>query len=72
MTGIDTNVFIYACDRSDLKKQERARHLHLDRHMGFWDAMIVDCCIAEGVGVLYSEDLPAGRVEHLDIVNPFA
>jgi predicted nucleic acid-binding protein len=51
---------------------ERARILHAEDGLSFWDAMIVAACLECGVKRLYSEDLP-GRVVSgpLEIVNPF-
>ena len=133
MTGIDTNILIYACDRRSEAKQaralnvicgavdgvilwqvacefiaasrklesqgfspveawarlseflalfplvlpteralERAKDLHLRKQIAFWDASILGSCLECGVKRLYSEDLPGGVVEGLEIVNPFA
>ena len=132
MTGFDTNVLIYACDKSDLARRtkafnlvsattdgillwqvacefiaasrklmvqgftptdawarlsefldvfplvlpgpsvlERARGLHLDQGWSFWDAMVVSAAKEAGATRLYSEDLPGGSVEGLEIINPF-
>jgi predicted nucleic acid-binding protein len=133
MTGIDTNVLIYACDKANPRKQrqaldviasstdgvllwqvacefvaasrklasqgfsavdawarlseymalfplvrpapgvlDRARTLHLDKQFAFWDALMIGACLDCGVTRLFSEDLPGGEVEGLEIVNPFA
>ncbi len=50
-----------------------AQDLHLKHNVSFWDALIVAACLDEGVGTLYSEDIP-GRDEFgpLRVVNPFA
>lgn len=50
---------------------DRARHLHLDRKVAFWDAMIIAACVDADVRLLYSEDLPGGDIEGLSIKNPF-
>jgi predicted nucleic acid-binding protein len=134
MTALDTNVFIYACDKADPRRQQialdliasatdgvllwqvacefiaasrklsehgftptnawerateflqvfrlvlpagnvlpRARHLHLQHSVSFWDALIVAACLESGVETLYSEDIP-GREAFgpLKIVNPFS
>jgi predicted nucleic acid-binding protein len=134
MTALDTNVFIYACDKSEPERQKKAldlidrvtdgvlpwqvacefiaasrklreqgftpedawarltdfrqlfrlvvpssavlpaaQNLHLKHNVSFWDALIVAACLDEGVGTLYSEDIPS-REEFglLRVVNPFA
>jgi predicted nucleic acid-binding protein len=134
MTALDTNVLIYACDKSDLRRRQialdlvaastdgvllwqvacefvaasrklsdqgftpsdawerltdylgvfhlllpsagvlpRARELHLQHGVSFWDALIVAACLDAGIDTLYSEDIP-GRDAFgpLKIVNPFA
>jgi predicted nucleic acid-binding protein len=48
---------------------DRARGLHTQGCI--LDAMIMASCLAAGVKVLYSEDLPGGDVEGLSVVNPF-
>jgi predicted nucleic acid-binding protein len=60
MTALDTNVFIYACDKSEPERQKKA----LDP---------IDRVTDGGVGTLYSEDIPS-REEFgpLRVVNPFA
>jgi len=50
---------------------DRARHLHLNRKVAFWDAMIIAACVDADVRLLYSEDLPGGDIEGLSIKNPF-
>lgn len=131
MTGIDTNILIYACDLSDPVRQAkafdllastrdgfvlwqvacefiaasrklasqgfsqvhawnrlgeyltlfplvlptrgiltRARSLHIEQGLSFWDAVIVGGCIEAGADRLYSEDLPGRRISSLDIINP--
>jgi predicted nucleic acid-binding protein len=133
MTALDTNILIYACDKSDPVRQtkaldiisttmdgillwqvacefiaasrklaaqgftpvhawnrlaeyadilsltlpnemilERARILHLEEGLSFWDAMIVGACQEFGIKRLYSEDLPGKSVPGLEIINPFA
>jgi predicted nucleic acid-binding protein len=49
----------------------RARTLHLERHVSFWDAMILAGCVDAGVTLLFSEDIPGGEVPGLSVVNPF-
>lgn len=50
----------------------RARVLHTNEHVSFWDSMLIAACLEAGVTRLYSEDLP-GKVKPggLEIVNPF-
>lgn len=50
---------------------ERARTLHLEQKLSFWDAMIVAGCLESGVSRLYSEDLPGKSIASLEIINPF-
>lgn len=50
----------------------RARPLHVERRISFWDATIIAAALEAGVGRMYSEDLPGGDVDGLEIVNPFA
>lgn len=132
MIGLDTNIFIYACDQSDSQRQatalklidssadgvlfwqvacefvaasrkltaqgftptnawarlaeymdlfplilpspnvlQMARARHLEKGWSFWDAMIVEAAREAGADRLYSEDLPGGTVEGLEIINPF-
>ena len=132
MTGIDTNILMYACDKGSGAKQtralevisesadgvllwqvacefiaatrklteqgfspeaawaplddflavfplvlptqgalERAKDLHANRQVAFWDALIFGACLECGITRLYSEDLPGGIVPGLDVVNPF-
>jgi len=49
----------------------RARALHVWKGLSFWDAMIFAACIECGASRLYSEGLPGGRVEGLEVLNPF-
>lgn len=51
---------------------ERARFLHVDRQMSFWDAMMVGACLDAGVDLLYTEDTPGAEVQGLQVINPFA
>lgn len=53
------------------KALDRARHLHLNRKVAFWDAMIIAACVDADVRLLYSEDLPGGDIDGLSIKNPF-
>lgn len=50
----------------------RARLLHVEQKVSFWDSMIIAACIECGVGRLYSEDLPGTRISSLEILNPFS
>ena len=122
MTGVDTNVLIYACDKGEPTKQEqalrvissladgvllwqvacefvaasrkladqgfapaaawdrlseymalfplvlptaktfaKARTLHVDKQVSFWDGLIIGACLDCGVTLLYSEDLPGSE-----------
>jgi predicted nucleic acid-binding protein len=134
MIALDTSVLIYACDRSDPRRQQtaiqlvasstdgvllwqvacefvaasrklstqgfnasnawsrlaeflgvfrlvlpsegvfqRAQGLHVSHGVSFWDAMILGSCLAAGVEILYSEDVPGlDAVERLRVINPFA
>ena len=46
--------------------------LHRLHSLSFWDALIVQSARQSGCGVIFSEDLQAGRsVDGLRIVNPF-
>ncbi len=50
-----------------------AQDLHLKHNVSFWDALIVAACLDEGVGTLYSEDIPSREAfGPPQIVNPFA
>lgn len=49
----------------------RARRLHLDQRMSYWDAMIMAACLEVGVTRMYTEDVPGASVEGLEFVNPF-
>ncbi len=51
---------------------QRAQELHLSQRIAFWDAMLYGACLEAGVTRLYSEDVPAGAVPGLEIINPFA
>jgi predicted nucleic acid-binding protein len=51
---------------------ERARELHVNQHIHFWDAMVYAACIEAGVTRIYSEDLPGSVVAGLEVVNPFS
>ena len=54
------------------KVLDYARLLHRDRHVSFWDAMIIGACMDCGAQTLYSEDLPGREVgAGLEIVDPF-
>lgn len=50
----------------------RARILHLEQGLSFWDALIVSACLIANVRRLYTEDLPGRTLTGLEIVNPFA
>lgn len=50
---------------------DHARNLHLGHQCSFWDALVFSACIDAGVNRVYSEDLPGGRVQGLEIKNPF-
>jgi len=50
---------------------DRAKDLHLGRHVSFWDAMIQAACLDAGVRLLYSEDIPGGEVGGIPVANPF-
>lgn len=46
--------------------------LHERDRFSFWDSMIVAAAIAQGCAILYSEDMPDGRIiDRLRIENPF-
>jgi predicted nucleic acid-binding protein len=47
--------------------------LHRLHGLSFWDALVIRSAKQSGCGVLFSEDMQAGReVDGLQIVNPFA
>jgi predicted nucleic acid-binding protein len=48
------------------------RTLQQNHSLHFWDALLICCCLNEGVSVLYSEDIGEGNIAGLRIVNPFA
>jgi predicted nucleic acid-binding protein len=50
---------------------DRAKNLHLARHVSFWDAMILSACLDAGVHLLLSEDIPGGEINGISVVNPF-
>lgn len=50
---------------------DRARVLHVEGRIAFWDATLIATCIEGGVSRLYSEDVPGGQVPGIEIVNPF-
>lgn len=49
----------------------RARELHLQRRVAFWDAMLYAACVEAGVNTLFSEDIPGQAIYGLTITNPF-
>jgi predicted nucleic acid-binding protein len=49
----------------------RARELHLNHQVAFWDALVIAACQDADVSCLYSEDLPGCPVPGLQIINPF-
>jgi predicted nucleic acid-binding protein len=50
---------------------DRAQQL-LDRYsLSYWDAMIVAACLEAGVTRIYSEDIGPGKIDGLELVNPF-
>ncbi|MBZ5560667.1 MAG: hypothetical protein LAO77_25720 [Acidobacteriia bacterium] len=83
MIALDTNVLIYACDKADPVRQQialdlisntadaRAKTLHLDHKVSFWDATILAACVDTGASLLYSEDIPGGDIAGVPVVNPF-
>jgi predicted nucleic acid-binding protein len=50
---------------------ERAKNLHLDHKVSFWDAIILAACVDAGASLLYSEDTPGGDIAGVPVVNPF-
>lgn len=50
---------------------ERAEDLQVNRQVAFWDALILGACLDCGVQRSFSEDLPGGLVEGLEVANPF-
>ncbi len=50
----------------------RARELHEDQQVAFWDAVLYGTCLETGVMRLYSEDVPGRPISGLEIINPFA
>lgn len=49
----------------------QARRLHVESGVALWDALLAGACIDAGVARLYTEDVPAGRIDGLEVVNPF-
>lgn len=49
-----------------------AKAIHLDRGVSFWDSVLLGACLDAGVSRLHSEDVPGGRIEGIEVVNPFA
>lgn len=51
---------------------DRGFELQKRHRFSFWDAMIVAAALAQGCGILWSEDMQHGRiVEGVEIRNPF-
>ncbi|HSY47905.1 MAG TPA: PIN domain-containing protein [Thermoanaerobaculia bacterium] len=49
-----------------------ARELHASHAVSLWDALILAACVAAGVDVLYSEDVPGLEAfETVRVINPF-
>jgi predicted nucleic acid-binding protein len=52
---------------------DRARELHVNRNLSFWDAMIIGACLDCGANRLFSEDVPStARFGDFEVINPFA
>jgi predicted nucleic acid-binding protein len=59
--------------RPDTEDVLQAIHLHCDRKVSFWDAMILRSAMASGCFLLWSEDLSSEqRWGELIVRNPFA
>jgi predicted nucleic acid-binding protein len=84
LSFIDTDVLVYAYDRSETRKQRvaRAQLERLWRERGgalstqvlqeFWDALIVEAARRVGATRLLAEDLqPGRRIGGISIENPF-
>ena len=84
MIALDTNVLIYACDRSNLERQQTASQL-IERTTDGVLLWQVACefvaasrklsgqgFTAAGVEILYSEDVPGLALGVLKVINPFA
>lgn len=50
---------------------DRARLLHTNSGVAFWDATILAACADVGVTRLYSEDVPGNANVGVEVVNPF-
>ena len=62
-------------DVQSLTREVHARGLVIARETGFgvYDSLIVAAAAEAGAGVLYTEDMQAGRTVHgVKLVNPFA
>ncbi len=49
----------------------KAIDLHRLRSLSWWDSLIVCAALEANCRVLFSEDLHPGRIEGLEVVNPF-
>lgn len=85
LTFVDTNVSVYAHDRSATRRQPIAPVVEIDgpliaaasrleeeHTLSFWDALIAESALRGRASRLMSEDLRSGRsLAGLSIVNPF-
>lgn len=68
---LDTNIFVYSFDRSHLRKQKRAQSL-IAEAIESERSLIVSAAAAARCRILFTDDLPAGRVVRgVEIRNPF-
>lgn len=50
-----------------------AQQLHLQKHVSFWDSLILAACVEAGVDTLYTEDIPGhASPAGLHVIDPFA
>ncbi|HEX4953268.1 MAG TPA: PIN domain-containing protein [Thermoanaerobaculia bacterium] len=49
----------------------KAIDLHRLRSLSWWDSLIVCAALEANCRVLFSEDLHPGRIEGLEVINPF-
>lgn len=77
---VDTNILVYAYDRTVGHKRDHARALIAELwesgngciSIAFWDAMIIQSATKLGCAILWSKDLNSGQVyEGVRVLDPF-